>query len=139
MFSKAKQRLYAFLRWTEKYTKADMVYVATSNFWIVAPRFLLLFIGMGLTVAFANLLPPALYGTYKYVIAASGFVAAFSLNSMNQSAMRSVARGNIGVVPGLIRTSMIWSLLPASSHSELVPTISDIQIQHSRSAFSLLQ
>jgi len=69
---------------------------------------------MGLTVAFANLLPPEVYGTYKYVIAASGFVAAFSLNSMNQSVMRSVAKGDIGVVPGLIRTSMLWSL-PASA------------------------
>lgn len=114
MFRHVKQRLHTFLRWTEKYTKTDMVYLASSNFWMVAPRFLLLFIGMGLTVAFANLLPPAVYGTYKYVIAASGFVAAFSLNSMNQSVMRSVAKGDIGVVPGLIRTSMLWSV-PAST------------------------
>jgi O-antigen/teichoic acid export membrane protein len=113
MFTAAKQRLYGFLRWTEKYAKTDMVYLMSSNFWLVAPRFLILFIGMGLTVAFANLLPPSVYGTYKYVIAASAFVAAFSLNSMNQSVMRSVAQGNAGVVPGLIRTSMIWSL-PAS-------------------------
>jgi len=114
MFTEVKQRLHKFLRWTEKYTKTDMVYLTASNFWLVAPRFLLLFIGMGLTVAFANLLPPEVYGTYKYVIAASGFVAAFSLNSMNQSVMRSVAKGDIGVVPGLIRTSMLWSL-PASA------------------------
>jgi O-antigen/teichoic acid export membrane protein len=109
-----KQRLYALLRWSETYTKADMVYVAASNFWLVVPRFLLLLIGMLLTVGFANLLSPTLYGTYKYVIAAAGFIGAFSLNAMGQSVMRSVAQGNTGVVPGLVRTSMLWSI-PASA------------------------
>lgn len=108
-----KQQLYGALRWSERYAKADMVYVAASNFWLVVPRIILLFIGMGLTVAFANLLSPTLYGTYKYVLAAAAFIAAFSLSSMNQSVQRSVAQGKAGVVPSLIRTAMLWSI-PAS-------------------------
>jgi O-antigen/teichoic acid export membrane protein len=113
MITWTKQQLYSFLRWTERYTKTDMVYMAASNFWIVAPRFVVLATGMLLTVGFANLLAPEIYGTYKYVIAASGFITAFSLNAMGQSVMRSVAQGNVNIVPGLIRTSMHWSL-PAS-------------------------
>src|SRR5689334_3630453 len=113
MITWTKQQLYSFLRWTERYTKTDMVYMASSNFWLVAPRFVLLATGMLLTVGFANLLSPETYGTYKYVIAASGFIAAFSLNAMGQSVMRSVAQGNVNVVPGLVRISMRWSI-PAS-------------------------
>lgn len=69
--------------------------------------------GMLLTVAFANLLPPEIYGTYKYVLATSSFIAAFSLNAIGQGVMRAVATGKKDAVPSIIRTSMLWSI-PAS-------------------------
>lgn len=108
-----KSRIYSLLRRTEKYTKTDMVYLVVSNFWLTAPRFLILFAGMGLTVAFANLISPNDFGTYKYVLAAAGFIGAFSLNGMGQAVLRSVAQGRPHVVPALVRTSMLWSI-PAS-------------------------
>lgn len=113
MFAGPKNRLYTLLRQSEKYTKVDMVYLVSSNFWLTVPRFLLLFAGMGLTVAFANLLSQNDFGTYKYVLATAGFIGAFALSSMGQSVMRSVAQGKQHVVPHLVRTSMLWSL-PAS-------------------------
>jgi O-antigen/teichoic acid export membrane protein len=113
MLSYLKSRLYPLLRRSEKYTKTDMVYLVSSNFWLTVPRFVLLFAGMGLTVAFANLLTPQEFGTYKYVLATAGFIGAFSLSSMGQSVMRFVAQGKPHVVPHLVRTMMLWSL-PAS-------------------------
>jgi O-antigen/teichoic acid export membrane protein len=108
-----KQRLYALLRWSEKYTKTDMVHVFTSNVWINAGRVIAIASGLLLTTAFANLLAPELFGAYKYVLAAASVVGGFALNNMSGALMRAVAQGKQHVTPAVVRTMMLWSV-PAS-------------------------
>lgn len=65
---------------------------------------------MLLTIAFTNLLTPEQFGTYKYVIAAAGFIGTFSLNGLSTAATRAIAQGRWNVIPALVRTGVLWSL-----------------------------
>jgi O-antigen/teichoic acid export membrane protein len=108
-----KQRLYNTLRWTERYTKTDMVYFFASNVWLNLGRIVALGTGLILTTAFANLLSQEAFGTYQYVLAASSVVGAFTLNNMSSALMRAVAQGKQHVTQGVVHSMMLWSV-PAS-------------------------
>jgi O-antigen/teichoic acid export membrane protein len=105
-----RMALYRALRWSEQYMKTDMVHFFTSNFWLNMSRIISVGTGMTLTVAFANLLTPETFGTYKYIIAAAGFVASFSLSGLGASLMRAVAQGKLHVIPSVVNTAMLWSI-----------------------------
>lgn len=109
-----KERLIRWLRWSERYTKTDMVYFASGNFWLVTSRVVAVGSGMLLTVAFANLVSPQVFGTYKYVLAIAGIIGAFALNGLGTAITKSVAQGNKGVIRPLFWLSVKWSL-PASA------------------------
>ncbi len=102
--------LYTLLRWSEKYTKTDMVYFMQGNFWLIGGRVLATGSGFLLTIAFANLLNPTAFGTYKYVLAIAAVIGAFSLGGMGAAVMRAMAMGERNVVPGVARVNMLWSL-----------------------------
>lgn len=108
-----KSRFITLLRWSEKYVKADMVYLASGNFWLSSGRVISILSGVVLTVAFANLLPPETFGTYKYILSIAGFVGAFTLGGLGAAVTRAVAQGKEHVVPRVARTAFLWSL-PAS-------------------------
>lgn len=108
-----KERLIRWLRWSERYTKTDMVYFASGNFWLITSRVVAVGSGMLLTVAFANLVSPQVFGTYKYVLAIAGIVGAFALNGLGTAITKSVAQGNKSVIRPLFWLSVKWSL-PAS-------------------------
>ena len=108
-----KSKTLSALRWSERYTKTDMVYFASGNFWLTVSRIVSVGSGIALTVAFANLIPPEVFGTYKYVIALLGIFGAFSLNSIGTSVTRAVAQGHKDVIRPLFWKSVMWSV-PAS-------------------------
>lgn len=108
-----QNNLIKALRWSERYTKTDMVYLASGNFWLTGGRVLSVGTGMILTVAFANLVSPDVFGTYKYVLATAGLVGVFSLNGMNGTVQRFIAQGKKHVVPALFRITIL-SGIPAS-------------------------
>src|SRR3989344_6653654 len=109
MFEPIRQKVYRLLRWSEKYTKADMVYLVHGNFWLITGRAIAVGSGVLLTVAFANLLSPTDFGTYKYILAIAGFIGAFSLGGLSGAVTRAVARGKEHVVPAVAHTAFIWS------------------------------
>jgi O-antigen/teichoic acid export membrane protein len=113
MYTKGRQLLYDLLRWSERYTKIDMVYFASGNFWLNFGRIISIGTGLLLTVAFANFLTPEAFGTYKYVLAAAGFVGTFSLTGLGTALMRAVAQGKRHVIPAVVKTGMLWNI-PAS-------------------------
>lgn len=112
-----RSKTYNFLRWSEKWTKTDMVYFASGNFWLLGGRFIAIITGMGLSVAFANLLPKETFGTYKYVISLAGILSAFSLTGMGTSVVRSVAQGFDSIIKKSFWTSFKWSLAGTSTLS----------------------
>lgn len=108
-----REKIHRLLRWSEKYTKADMVYFASGNFWLSFGRVVSIASGIFLTIAFANLLSPEKFGTYKYVLAIAGFIGALSLSGLGGAVTRAVAQGKEHVVPRVTRVAILWSL-PAS-------------------------
>jgi O-antigen/teichoic acid export membrane protein len=113
MLNKLKEPLHRILRWSERYTKTDMVYFASSNFWINLSRVISIGSGIILTITFTRLLTPEQFGTYKFVLAAAGLVGTFALNGMATAVARAVAQGRYNVVPAAVRSAALWSV-PAS-------------------------
>lgn len=107
------KKVVRFLRWSEKLTRTDVRYVLASNFWLNFGRLISISTGLVLTAAFANMLSPEVFGTYKYVLAAAGTINAFTLNGMGNALLRAVAQKKEHVVPYAVRVTMLWSI-PAS-------------------------
>jgi O-antigen/teichoic acid export membrane protein len=108
-----KQHIVTALRWSEKYTRTDMVYLAHGNFWLVANRFLAALGGVAFTYLFANLLTPEEFGRYKYIISLAGFFGALSLSGIGGGITLAVTQGKQNIVPKLVRIAGYYSL-PAS-------------------------
>ncbi len=111
MFKNIKRKLYHFLRGSEKYTKTDMVYLAKGSFWLNSGQIITSFAGMGIAVAFANLLPPETYGTFKFVVSFVAILSIPTLTGMNQALIRAVAQGAEGVFYPVLKTKMKWGIL----------------------------
>jgi polysaccharide biosynthesis protein VpsE len=114
-----KEKIYNALRWSEQYTKTDMIYFVGSNFWLTLGRVIAVGSGFILTVAFANLLSPTSFGTYKYVLAAAGIISAFSLNGLGSAIFRAISKGQKDVTPKAFKIGILWSL-PASLATILI-------------------
>jgi O-antigen/teichoic acid export membrane protein len=113
MPEKATGRLKALLRWSEKYTKTDMIYLATVGLWSNSGVIIISVLALLLSIAFANLLPSDVYGTYQYLISLSAIIAALTLGGMNSAVAQSVARGNEGDLRASVRVQLIWDIIPA--------------------------
>ncbi len=113
MFKKTKKKLYNLLRWSQKYTKTDMVYLAKGGFWLNLGQGIASVAGLGLAVAFANLLPPETYGTFKFVVSFVAILSIPTLNGMNTALVRAVARGKEGTFYPILKTKMKWGVFGA--------------------------
>ncbi|MEX0935066.1 MAG: oligosaccharide flippase family protein [Candidatus Paceibacterota bacterium] len=106
---KLRKKVYKLLRWSEKYTKTDMVYLAHGGFWVGFKRAISIVTGLSLSIAFANLLPQEVFGNYKYIISASSIIGAFSLTGMGVAVTQAVAQGNEGAMKNGLYESLKWS------------------------------
>ena len=104
-------RTHGLLRWSEKYFKTDMVYVAKGGFWISFGQATSSVLSLLLIIAFANLLPKETYGTYRYILSLAGVLNIFALTGMNSAVARAVAAGNEGVLKASVRYQFKWNLL----------------------------
>ncbi len=110
MMMKLQDSLYRLLRWSEKYTKTDMVYLTKNGIWgglsnLTGPLIVLL-----TTLAFSRLVTPDAYGQYKYVLATLNILGSFTLTGIGQALTRSVAKGADGSLIPSFRLNMKWSL-----------------------------
>ncbi|MFN3188082.1 MAG: oligosaccharide flippase family protein [Candidatus Paceibacteria bacterium] len=106
-----KTRLITLLRWSEKYTKTDMVYLAKGGSWLLLSQGLLFILSFALLWVFANLMSQELYGQYRFLITVVGLLAITSLPGMNTAVIRSVARGTSGIIKRVIKTRILYGLL----------------------------
>lgn len=102
--------LVPFLRSLERYTKTDMVYLASGGSWLVLGYALQTLTGLILSVAFANLLPKEAFGTYQFVLSLAAIVGVFTLTGVGTALVRSVAKGATGTLRYGVRTQLAWSL-----------------------------
>ncbi len=104
-----KSRLHRILKWIERYTKMDMVYLARGSFWSVAGQISASLIALTLSVAMARYVPKDIYGQYKYVLAIVSTLSAFSLSGIGTAVLQSVARGLDGALADGFKANLRWS------------------------------
>lgn len=108
MISKAKGLVLRTLRWSERYTKTDMVYLASGGFWLTLGQVALAGIAFTLSVAFAHFVEKDTYGTYRFLLSLFWTLTAFSLTGLPAAFARAVAQGKDGAYGQAIRLSIIW-------------------------------
>lgn len=110
-FSLLKQFVLRLLKRLEKYTKTDMVYLTKGSFWMMAKQVVLSLIAFGMAIAFANLIPVEVYGTYKYVLSTALLLSVTTMSGINTALTRSVAQGFERSIFPALTTRIKWGLL----------------------------
>lgn len=110
---KIKAKLYQILRWSEKYSQTDMVYLARGGTWLTANGIITSLSIFLSAVAFANLLPKETYGTYKYILSLASLFSVATLSGMTAAVAQAVARHYEGVLVPAIKTRIRWGILAA--------------------------
>lgn len=105
-----RERLITALRWSERYFKTDMVYLAKGGFWLTLGRVGSSLSALALAIAFANLVSPETYGSYKYVLSIAGLFTLATLPGVDTAYVRAVARGKEEFWNPLF-AQMRWGLL----------------------------
>ncbi len=111
MITKLKNRVYQFLRKTQKYTGTDNVYLAKGGSWLTLGQVISTVASFLLAVAFANLLDPTTYGNYRYVLSIIGILGILSLPGLNTAITQATARGLEGSFYTAFKTKLKWGLL----------------------------
>ncbi len=101
-----KDRLLRLLRLSEKYTKTDMVYLASGTFWGNLNASVVVIITFVASIFFARYFTKEAYGMYQYALAIASLIGATTLTGMNSAITRAVARG----AEGEFKRSVIYQL-----------------------------
>lgn len=104
-----KEKAIEVLRWSERFTKTDMVYATRGGAWLFAAKVLMFVTGFGMSVAFANLMEPEKYGVYKYILSLVSIASTFALVGMATAVNQATARGFEGALRKGFMVSLRWS------------------------------
>jgi len=115
MIQKTKVKIYNLLRWSEQYTKTDMVYLTKGGFWLTLGQIVSLLSAFLLAVIFANLLSKETYGIYKYALSLSGVLTALTLTGMSTAVYQAVARGFEGTFKKSFWIQLRWGIIVFST------------------------
>ena len=99
------------LKWLERYTKTDMIYLAKGGFWLGIGQVIASGSAFITSIVFANLLLPDTYGIYKYVLSIYGLLTISTLSGMDSAVTQATARGFEGTLRPAIKEKMKWGLL----------------------------
>ena len=110
MIQRVRSLTYTALRWSERYTKTDMVYLTQGGFWLILSRVIAVLAGFAMSVAFANLMEPEKYGVFKYVLSMVSIAGTFSLVGMGTAVNRAAAKGFEGALREGFSSSLRWSI-----------------------------
>ena len=110
MIERARSYLIRILRWSEKFTKTDMVYLASGGFWLVFEQIMAAIFAFALAVAFGHFASKDLYGNYKYVLSLASVLTAFSLSGIGTAVTQAAARGKEGTLKQGFTINLRWSV-----------------------------
>jgi len=108
---KLMPKIINFLRWLERYTQTDMVYVAKAGFWWIFGRIGIFSIAFLTMIAFAHWLPKETFGVYRYILSLTGILVIFSLPGMNTALIRAVSRGYEGMLSLCCKEKFKWGTI----------------------------
>lgn len=100
-----------FLRWSEKYTKTDMVYLASGGFLSLVYQVTSIIASLALAIVVGHIVPQAVYGEYKYILSVVSILSFFSLNGIGSAVAQSTAGGFEGALQQSFWTNIRWSAL----------------------------
>jgi len=107
----AKQRFINFLRWTEKYTETDMVYLTKGSFWWILSRMILFLLSLIVMIALARWLPKETFGAYQYILSIIVILSIFSLPGIDMALTRAVAKGYEKILLPCAKIKLFWSMI----------------------------
>ncbi len=105
------KRFVQVLRWSERYTKTDMVYLTKEGGLLGLGQGVTALAGFITALCFANFLSKEIYGTYKFVLSVTALLSITTLSGMGVAVTRAVARGFDGTLDAAVRTKIQWGLL----------------------------
>jgi len=100
--------LNKILRWSEEYTKTDMVYIFKHSMWLNMGQFVNLLTIFFLSVVLSHALPKEVYGNYKFILSIAGIISGLSLSGLSTSITQAVAKGHDGTLNLSVRTQLMW-------------------------------
>ncbi len=103
-------RLTSLLRWSERYTKTDMVYLASGGLWLGIAQIAASLVGFLSTVAFANLLTQETLGEYRFFLSAVLILSVFALPGMRSALLESTPKGFRGNLLVAYSAMMRWAV-----------------------------
>jgi len=106
-----KNKGISLLRWSEKYTKTDMVYLFNNSFWVFLGQMATSLTALVVMILLANILSKETLGSYRFVVSAITILSVFTLQGMNPAVVQSVARGNKLDIQAIIKTKILWGLM----------------------------
>ena len=106
-----KEKIYDLLRWSEKYTKTDMVYLVKGGFWLNLAKVISSVSAFLLAIAFANLLSQETFGMYKYILSIASILAIPTLSGINTAILKAVAQGKESSFTHGLKTRLHWGAL----------------------------
>jgi len=112
---KLKVKTHNFLRWSEQYTKTDMVYLAKGGFWLTTGQVISSLSSFALALCFANLVTKEILGIYQYVLSISGILAISTLSGVNTALIQGIANGFEGNLIQAIKTKIKWGVIGSMS------------------------
>lgn len=106
-----KEKIRNLLIRSQRYTKTDMIYLASGGFWLTAGKVATSLSSLISSIAFANLMRAEVFGVYQYILSVIGLLTLATLPQMNMALIRSVAQGYEGNLGLAMREKMKWGVL----------------------------
>lgn len=106
-----KKQLNKLLSWTETFARVDIRYLLSGGFFLTLNQITSAIFGLVLTIAFANLVEPEVYGTYKYVLATYSLFTIVTLPGADTAILRAIAQGREYAFTAGIKLKAKWGLL----------------------------
>src|SRR3989344_670524 len=105
-----RSKTYNFLRWTEKWTKTDMIYLTKGGFWLTFGSGISTLISLILSLVFANFIPKETYGLYKYTLSILAILAIPTLTGMNTAVTQAIAKEHDGIFFPALKIKIKWGI-----------------------------
>lgn len=109
--SDLKSLLTTLLHWSEKYTKTDMVYLASGGFLSLISQVAALAGALALAIMVSHYVPKTSYGEYKYILSTIALFSSFSLNGIGGAVLQSAAQGFDSALQKGFQTNLRWSFV----------------------------
>lgn len=95
----------------EKIFKTDIKYLLKGGSWLGISQIITSLCAFGLSIAFANLLNPDIYGMYKYILSITSLLLIPTLTGIDSAVIQAVAKGFEGTYKTGLKTKISWGVI----------------------------